>query len=168
MRRAQEEDLVYKVLWRLTDMVVANLREVKVTVESMAVFDFVYAKGKYSLDVGGVEPGIVEGPKVDLRGARHPLLGEKAVPLDTSEVQFSWVGRGKDSRRRCLPRCRAFVYAMAPGSSQVKRNALALTPGRGRSVVDSTGDLATGTFSRYQDERLCLPSRRQPPLSRAA
>jgi DNA mismatch repair protein MutS2 len=89
MRRAQEEDLVYKVLWRLTDMVVANLREVKVTVESMAVFDFVYAKGKYSLDVGGVEPGIVEGPKVDLRGARHPLLGEKAVPLDTSDVHVS-------------------------------------------------------------------------------
>jgi DNA mismatch repair protein MutS2 len=79
---AQEEDLVYKVLCRLTEMVVDHLGEIKVTVEAMAVFDFVFAKGKYSLDIGGVEPRIVEGPTIDIRGARHPLLGQKAVPLD--------------------------------------------------------------------------------------
>ncbi len=79
---AQEEDLAYKVLCNLTQMVVDHLADIRVTVEAMAVFDFVFAKGKYSLDIGGVEPRIVDGPVIDFRGARHPLLGQKAVPLD--------------------------------------------------------------------------------------
>lgn len=80
--RAQEEDLVYRVLCELTALVLRDIHGIKVTVETMAACDFALAKGRYSLDVEGVEPKIVPGSPVRLTGARHPLLGKGAVPVD--------------------------------------------------------------------------------------
>jgi len=80
--RAQEEDLVYKVLCELSTMVLENLPGIKVTVEALAACDFALAKGRYSLDVRGVEPRMGAGSTLRLRGVRHPLLDRSAVPVD--------------------------------------------------------------------------------------
>jgi DNA mismatch repair protein MutS2 len=80
--RALEEDLVYKVLAGLTAMVFEREREIRITVEAMACCDFALAKGRYSLEIGGVEPSIFTEPFLNLISARHPLLGKDAVPVD--------------------------------------------------------------------------------------
>ncbi len=80
--RALEEDLVYKVLAGLTSMVLEREREIRITVEAMACCDFALAKGRYSLEIGGVEPTIFTEPFLNLTSARHPLLGKDAVPVD--------------------------------------------------------------------------------------
>lgn len=82
--KAEEEELVYRVLCRLTQMVVDHLRDICVTVEAMAALDFAFAKGKYSLDAGGTAPEISRGTYLRLEGARHPLLKGEVVPLDLS------------------------------------------------------------------------------------
>jgi DNA mismatch repair protein MutS2 len=80
--RALEEDLVYKVLAELTAMVFEREREIRITVEAMACCDFALAKGRYSLEIGGVEPSIFPEPFLNLINARHPLLRKDAVPVD--------------------------------------------------------------------------------------
>lgn len=80
--RALEEDLVYKVLAELTAMVFGREREIRIAVEAMACCDFALAKGRYSLEIGAVEPLIFNEPCLNLINARHPLLGEDAVPVD--------------------------------------------------------------------------------------
>ena len=80
--RVQEEELVYQVLCALTALIVDRLTEIRITMEAMATCDFIFAKGRYSLDISGVALDItVDGP-VYLEGARHPLLGKDAVPVD--------------------------------------------------------------------------------------
>ncbi len=80
--RALEEDLVCKVLAGLTSMVLEREREIRITVEAMACCDFALAKGRCSLEIGGVEPAILTEPSLNLINARHPLLGKEAVPVD--------------------------------------------------------------------------------------
>ena len=82
--RAQEEDLIYRVLCELTALVLAEMPAIKVTVETMAACDFAMAKGRYSLDVEGVEPRMTTGSTVNLTQVRHPLLGKGAVPVDVT------------------------------------------------------------------------------------
>ncbi len=80
--RAQEEDLVYRVLCDLTAQVLAEVQGIKVTIETMAQCDFALAKGRYSLDVEGTEPKVDGNSLLRLTGVRHPLLGKDAVPVD--------------------------------------------------------------------------------------
>ncbi len=82
--RAKEEELVYRVLCELTGLVVENMRAIKVTVETMAACDFALAKGRHSLDAGGASPVLAKGPVMRLAGAKHPLLGKAAVPVDVT------------------------------------------------------------------------------------
>lgn len=82
--KAQEEELVYRVLCELTAMVLADIDKIKVTLETMAACDFAMAKGRHSLEHNGVAPVMGEGPVVELVGVRHPLLGKAAVPVDVT------------------------------------------------------------------------------------
>ncbi len=80
--RVQEEELVYQILCALTALVMDRITEIRITVEAVATCDFIFAKGRFSLDISGVALDItVDGP-VYLEGARHPLLGKDAVPVD--------------------------------------------------------------------------------------
>lgn len=80
--RAQEEELVYQILCALTALVVDRMTEIRITMEAMATCDFIFAKGRYSLDIGGASPDITTDGPLCLEGARHPLLGKDAVPVD--------------------------------------------------------------------------------------
>ena len=82
--RAQEEELVYRVLCRLTSAVLDQVQAIRVTVEALAACDFALAKGRYSLEVDGIEPEMVpeESWGFGLGAVRHPLLGKGAVPAD--------------------------------------------------------------------------------------
>ncbi|MET3289157.1 UNVERIFIED_CONTAM: DNA mismatch repair protein MutS2 [Brevibacillus sp. OAP136] len=79
--RAEEEREVTKVLIQLSALVDDFAHELQVNVDTVATYDFLFAKAKYALAIGGSNVQLnVEG-KISLRDARHPLLKTKMVPL---------------------------------------------------------------------------------------
>lgn len=84
--RAQEDAEVYQILSMLTGEISVRLPSIKLSVETMAAFDFALAKGRYSRSMDGIAPRLNRKRTVNLFSARHPLLGKKAVPLDI------WIG----------------------------------------------------------------------------
>lgn len=80
--RAEEEIEISIILGVLTGMVAAYERELHVTIEAMIHYDYIFAKAKYSrvLDARGVE--INQDNVIRIINGKHPLLGEKCVPLN--------------------------------------------------------------------------------------
>lgn len=79
---SEEEREVSRILTRLSGLVAANAGELKANLELLAELDFIFAKGRLSLKMNGFEPILNDEGKIYLKKARHPLLGEKAVPID--------------------------------------------------------------------------------------
>lgn len=82
MLKFAEEIEEQQILMALTGMVEANEREINISIETMAHYDFLLAKAKYSQKINGNIVEINDDHYIHLKGARHPLLGENAVPLD--------------------------------------------------------------------------------------
>ena len=82
----EERHEIEKILRLLTAEVGACVEEINRSVELAAELDLILAKARYSRRINAVEPVIID-PKssnrsyVKLIDARHPLLGEKAVPF---------------------------------------------------------------------------------------
>jgi DNA mismatch repair protein MutS2 len=78
---ADEEVEVQKVLNYLTGLAEVKEQQIRTAIETMIHYDFLFAKAKYSRSIHGSRVGINESGEIDLISAKHPLLGEKAVPL---------------------------------------------------------------------------------------
>ena len=81
--RIEEEDEVYKILYTLTAMVSDAIPFMTENMKMIEKLDFIFSKGKLSIDLGCTEPAINLDRRVVLKAARHPLM-DKAVniPLD--------------------------------------------------------------------------------------
>lgn len=80
--RSEEESEVFRILTHLTGRVEQYARELSIDVETMAHYDFVFAKAKYSR-VYDMRPVALNTRGICLiKQGRHPLLGSQAVPLD--------------------------------------------------------------------------------------
>lgn len=80
--RAEEAREETKVLADLTGIVEESDHELRINVETIGAYDFLFAKAKYALAVGGRNVGLNDRGFIRLRGGRHPLLGPAIVPLD--------------------------------------------------------------------------------------
>jgi DNA mismatch repair protein MutS2 len=78
---ADEEVEEQKVLSYLTGLVEEKEQQLTLAVETMVHYDFLFAKAKYSRGINGANVSINEAGEINLIEARHPFLGEKAVPL---------------------------------------------------------------------------------------
>ncbi|WP_413309528.1 endonuclease MutS2 [Bacillus sp. 1P10SD] len=78
---ADEEVEIQKVLSYLTGLVEEKEQQILIAIETMVHYDFLFAKAKYCHSINGMKVGINESEEMELIQARHPLLGEKAVPL---------------------------------------------------------------------------------------
>lgn len=78
---ADEEVEVQKVLNYLTGLAEEKEQKIRTAIETMIHYDFLFAKAKYSRSIHGSRVRINESGEIDLISAKHPLLGEKAVPL---------------------------------------------------------------------------------------
>ncbi|MBM7563350.1 endonuclease MutS2 [Paenibacillus sacheonensis] len=87
--KSEEERERTQILSRLSDFAETHGEEFRWNVEAMATFDFIFARGKLARTYNGIAPAVVDRPYVRLTEARHPLLGEKAVPL-TVEIGAHW------------------------------------------------------------------------------
>ncbi|MFN3631679.1 endonuclease MutS2 [Exiguobacterium profundum] len=81
VKRTEEAVEVYQVLATLTGAVTEVLPDIESTLDVIAQYDMVFAKGKYSQSIDGVTPYINATGHIRLKQVRHPLL-ENAVPLD--------------------------------------------------------------------------------------
>lgn len=83
MLRIEEENEVRKILYTLTVMVSDAGPAMEENQKMMEKLDYIFSKGKLSLEFGGVEPNINFERRIVLKKARHPLMDKKEnVPLD--------------------------------------------------------------------------------------
>ena len=80
--KLEEEKEVYKILSNLTNLVCDNIKEIKINIEVMSNYDYIFAKGKYSKAIEGREVGFNSRNYINIKDAKHPLLGKDAVPLN--------------------------------------------------------------------------------------
>jgi DNA mismatch repair protein MutS2 len=73
---------VRRILLELTDAFRARPEDLDRTFEMATELDAIQARARFSQTTGGVEPLIAPDGAFELRGARHPLLTAKAVPVD--------------------------------------------------------------------------------------
>ena len=83
--RIDEENEVYKVLYILTAMVADYAGIMEENIKMMEKLDYVFSKGKLSIDLDCIEPEINLERRIKLVKARHPLMDREVnVPLDFS------------------------------------------------------------------------------------
>lgn len=80
--RIEEEKEVFRLLSWLTGIAEGYKREILINVQTMAHYDFLFAKAKLSNAIKAVCPEINEDRRIVILEGRHPLLGSHAVPLD--------------------------------------------------------------------------------------
>lgn len=78
-----EDQEVRRILYTLTALVEDHLPQLKVNIDAMETMDFIFAKGKLSMNMKATEPAITEKRQIIIEQGRHPLLEtESVVPLD--------------------------------------------------------------------------------------
>ncbi|MEH7384866.1 endonuclease MutS2 [Bacillus sp. JJ1521] len=76
-----EETEVERILYELTQLFLPHEQVIQIAVETMHHYDVLFAKAKYSQMIQADIPIINEDFRIDLKEARHPMLGKNAVPL---------------------------------------------------------------------------------------
>lgn len=83
--KIDEENEVYKILYTLTAMVSDAVDILEEDMRMIEKLDFIFSKGKLSIDLDCVEPNINLERRIVLKEARHPLMDKTVnVPLDFS------------------------------------------------------------------------------------
>ncbi|WP_026525417.1 endonuclease MutS2 [Butyrivibrio sp. MB2005] len=81
--RIDEENEVYRILYTLTAMVSDYAAIIEENVQMIEKLDYVFSKGKLSIDLDCIEPEINLDRRINLVKARHPLMDKEVnVPLD--------------------------------------------------------------------------------------
>lgn len=82
MRKLEEENEVRRILYSLTAMVADGAESMEENIRVMEKLDFIFSKGKLSMDMDAVPPEINLERRIRLLDARHPLMPkEVSVPL---------------------------------------------------------------------------------------
>lgn len=80
--KISEENEVYRILYTLSALVLAAAPVLEENLTWMEKLDFIFSKGKLSLDMEATEPAINTERRIKLQDARHPLMDQAvAVPL---------------------------------------------------------------------------------------
>jgi len=87
--KSDEQREIERILWNLTALVREDAEGLGYALEALAFMDSLNARAVYALETGGRMPVLKPGGKVELGGARHPLLIkslgiENTVPVDVS------------------------------------------------------------------------------------
>lgn len=78
----EEDQEVEKILMYLTGLVESHEDDIRLAMETMIHYDYLFAKAKYSRAIEGVSVEINENHQIHLINAKHPLLGTYAIPLN--------------------------------------------------------------------------------------
>lgn len=75
---AREEGIV---LYELTLLLEADVAAIHLNIEITGTYDFIIAKAKYARSIGGMAVQLNDKGIISVRGAKHPLLLQKMIPL---------------------------------------------------------------------------------------
>ncbi|RZT02612.1 endonuclease MutS2 [Cuneatibacter caecimuris] len=79
----QEDTEERRILYSLMEQIALSEAEIREDIRVIILLDFMFAKGKMSMDMNGVEPEVNLERRIFLEKARHPMLPpESCVPLD--------------------------------------------------------------------------------------
>lgn len=80
--KISEENEVYRILYELSAGVMAYIPALNDDIVMLEKLDYIFSKGKLSIDMDGSEPVINTQRRIKLKSARHPLMNiNEAVPL---------------------------------------------------------------------------------------
>lgn len=80
--KINEENEVYQILYTLTSMVSGMADIINANISVIEKLDFIFSKGKLSIDLDATEPEINTERHIVLKDARHPLMDKSInVPL---------------------------------------------------------------------------------------
>ncbi|TCO69257.1 endonuclease MutS2 [Marinisporobacter balticus] len=71
-----------KILSYLTELIFAEIKNIKLNIEVIAAYDMVFAKAKYSQNINGMTPKINDQGYIKIVNGKHPLLKGDIVPLN--------------------------------------------------------------------------------------
>lgn len=77
----REKQVINSILERLSRLIKAEAEALASNFDALVAFDLALAKAHLSRALGACEPKLNEEGKIFLQKGRHPLLGQKAVPL---------------------------------------------------------------------------------------
>ena len=80
-KKLAEQRECHRVLVELSSLVADHAGPLLRAAEALGRFDAYLALARYSLKVGGELPEVTENGALDMRKARHPLLGDECVPI---------------------------------------------------------------------------------------
>ncbi|TPG68042.1 endonuclease MutS2 [Brevibacillus laterosporus] len=80
--KADEAMEEYQILATLSGMIVEEMHNIKINIDLISQYDMIFAKGKYSKSIDGIEPTLNKHGHMKLVACTHPLLQGEAVPLD--------------------------------------------------------------------------------------
>jgi DNA mismatch repair protein MutS2 len=78
----REREEIFRILLELTDRFRARPGDLRTTREVAVALDTLQARARYGTLVRGLEPQFTGDGALELRSARHPLLGPSVVPVD--------------------------------------------------------------------------------------
>ncbi len=79
----KENEEIHKILKRLSELVLEESHKILYNQEILQELDFIFAKGKLALDMNGTKPILNKDRYINMKKARHPLLGDdEVVPID--------------------------------------------------------------------------------------
>lgn len=82
--KAEEAVEEYQILATLSGLLMEHLQAIHINMELISQYDMVFAKAKFSRQIGGMEPRINDYGFIQLINGKHPLLPGNAVPLQFS------------------------------------------------------------------------------------
>lgn len=82
MLRIEEENELFRILYTLTDLVANSASLIEQNIKTIEKLDFIFSKGKLSIDMGAVEPAINTDRIIEIDEGRHPLMDKEiCVPI---------------------------------------------------------------------------------------
>ncbi|CAD5896442.1 Endonuclease MutS2 [Carnobacterium maltaromaticum] len=82
MLKVEESTEIYQILATLSGLILENLVLIQLNLETIAEYDMIFARGKYSRLIQGVTPKLNQRGYIHLVNAVHPLIEANAVPLN--------------------------------------------------------------------------------------
>ncbi|MCM3042512.1 endonuclease MutS2 [Paenibacillus motobuensis] len=80
--KAEEVMEEYQILADLSNLIFDHAQSMNINIELISQYDMIFAKGKFSRSIDGIEPLINDHGYMKLVSCRHPLLTGKVVPLN--------------------------------------------------------------------------------------
>ncbi|WP_430509530.1 endonuclease MutS2 [Gottfriedia solisilvae] len=80
--KAEEAMEEYQILATLSGMILEDIYHININMELISQYDMVFAKAKFSKNIGGIEPKLNDYGYIKLVNCKHPLLSGDVVPLN--------------------------------------------------------------------------------------